>query len=144
MSSPAALLTFTEILTGFLNPTRTISPTASLTLALNSPVLLCFGSRCSIFCKSSLKPRSSNRSASSRTSTSKEDCGQCTCGEERSSRSLPGVDIRRFGLFCRNLRISSAGVVVPPRRSWGSTVRVEVERLCLISSEGFKASEDGP
>lgn len=94
---PEAPLTFTAIFTGFRRPTLTIWSTASLTLALNKPVRLCFGSLAKIFCKSSLKPKSSNRSASSRTRTSKEDCGQCTCGEESSSRRRPGVDIKRFG-----------------------------------------------
>ena len=96
-SPPDAPLTFTAIFTGFRRPTLTIWSTASLTLALNKPVRLCFGSLARILCRSSLKPRSSNRSASSRTRTSKEDCGQCTCGEESNSSRRPGVDIKRFG-----------------------------------------------
>lgn len=125
LSSVPAPRTLTAILTGFRSPTRTIWSTASLTLALNSPVRLCFGSRPRIFWRSSLNPRSSRRSASSRTSTSNEDCGQWTCGEESSSSSLPGVDMRRFGERLRKTLRSCAGVVVPPSSNWGMTVSTE-------------------
>ncbi|KAL8945579.1 MAG: hypothetical protein Q9222_007892, partial [Ikaeria aurantiellina] len=60
-------LTRTLILTGLRSPTRTIWSTASLTLALKRPVRRCLVRRERIFWRSSLKPRSSRRSASSRT-----------------------------------------------------------------------------
>lgn len=142
LSSPEADLTFTAILTGFRNPTRTISPTASLTLALKRPVRRCFGSRPRIFERSSLNPRSRSLSASSRTRTSKDDCGQWTCGEESNSRSRPGVEIKRFGLFLRKRLRSWAGVVVPPNRSCGRTVSLVDGRRFSPSSNGFSASEE--
>lgn len=122
-SIPETPRTLTAILTGFLRPTLTSWSTPSVILALNRPVRLCFGSRCNILVKSSLNPMSNKRSASSRTSTSKEDCGQWTCGEDNSSSNLPGVAMRRLGEWIRNWERSCCGVVEePPRRSCGRTL----------------------
>ena len=150
-SAPAVPLTLMAILTGFLNPTRMIWSTASLTLALKRPVRLCFGSRPRIFCRSSLKPRSRSRSASSRTSTSNDDCGQWTCGEESSSRRRPGVEIRMFGERLRNVLRSCAGVVAPPRSSCGMTLRVEEGNFGVtwgsssdFCSQLFITADEGP
>jgi hypothetical protein len=153
LSSPPPIpLTLTAILTGFLKPTLTISPTASLTLALNRPVRRCLGSLARIFCRSSLKPRSSNLSASSSTKISNEDWGQWTCGDDKSSRSRPGVDISRFGDILRKWARSWAGVVAPPSRSCGTTLRVGGEcrvvecasAAPLLSSDGLSVAAEGP
>ena len=128
-SPPDPPFTLMAIFTGFRSPTRMIWSTASLTLALKRPVRRCFGSLARIFCKSSLNPRSRSLSASSRTRTSNDDCGQWTCGDERSSRSRPGVDTSRFGERLRNVLKSCAGAVDPPRSSCGSTLRTEEENF---------------
>ena len=128
-SAPDPPFTLMAILTGLRSPTRMIWSTASLTLALKRPVRRCLGSRARIFCRSSLNPRSRSLSASSRTSTSNDDCGQWTCGDESSSSSRPGVDTSRFGDRLRNVLRSCAGVVEPPRSNCGRTLRTEEENF---------------
>ena len=149
-SPPIRFLTLTETLTGFRKPTRTISVTASLMLALNNPVRLCFGNRLNIFCKSSLKPKSRSLSASSNTSTSKDDWEQCTCDDEMSCSNRPGVEIRRFGECLRNQLRSWAGVIFPPSNNWGSILldgdfdkTVVTSWLSASSPTDFKIAADG-
>ena len=124
-SAPPAPFTFTAIRTGFRSPTRIIWSTASLTLALNNPVRLCFGNRFIILVRSSLNPRSRRRSASSRTSTSNEDWVQWTCGDDSISSRRPGVDTSRLGEFFRKALRSCAEVVEPPTKSCGTTFGVD-------------------
>lgn len=100
-----------------------------------------------MFCRVSLNPRSNSRSASSKTSISKDDCGQCTWGDESNSKSLPGVATKRFGERFKKLLRFSAGVVEPPRRSCGTTLSVDEEYFVRGASssvsEGLIAEADG-
>lgn len=142
--APESPFTLTMTLTGLRRPTRTSWSTASLTLALNSPVRLCLGRQRNIFCSSSLNPRSNSRSPSSRTSISNDDWGQWTCGDIRSSSRRPGVETIRLGERLRNVLRSSAGDVDPPSRSCGTTLRVEdFWRGASPSSGGFIAAAEG-
>lgn len=50
--------------------------------------------------------------------------------------------MRRFGLFLRNVLKSWAGVVVPPRSSWGTTESVDAGKVGA-SSDGVNFSADG-
>ena len=65
-------VTLTTTRTGFLSPVRTSSDTASVMVALNRPVRRCLGRACSIPVRLSLNPISSNRSASSMMSSSRD------------------------------------------------------------------------
>ena len=58
-------VTLTTTRTGLRSPVHTSSDTASVMVALKRPVRRCFGIACSIPVRLSLKPMSSNRSASS-------------------------------------------------------------------------------
>ena len=127
--APDALLTLTAILTGLRRPTRTSWSRASDTLALNRPVLRCLGRRPRMRWSVSLKPRSSKRSASSMIKASKDDCGQCTCGEDKTSSNRPGVAMRMFGDVLRKVDTSCWGLVVPPSSSCGTTLGVDEGNL---------------
>lgn len=52
------------------------------------------------------------------------------------------MEIRRLGLFLRNALKSWAGVVVPPRSSWGTTESVDAEKA-VASSDGANLAADG-
>lgn len=137
-----AVWTFTAILTGLRRPVLTRLPrTASLTLALKSPVLRCLGRREMIFVKVSLNPRSSNLSASSRTNASKESVVQWTCCDASSSFRRPGVPMSKFGDCCRNVFRSCAGDVVPPSSRSG-VIRGE-DSVASFSADGaWNANSD--
>lgn len=110
--------TLTTTLTGFLSPLLTNPPTtASVTLALKRPVLLCFGKRAIIPVSTSSNPKSSNRSASSSTSISNVSPETPTYRLPNNSSNLPGVPTRISGLSlrkaCKSLRPSPS----PPRNN---------------------------
>lgn len=109
------LLTVTAILCGFRRPVLINSDTASLMDALKRPVRLCFGRYPKIVFNCGLKPKSSNRSASSMTSTSRLDV--LTSGEDSSSARRPGVAMIRLGDFRTKKDKSARGFVKPAMSS---------------------------
>ena len=140
--TPANFLdcTLTTTRTGLRRPTLTISDSASVMVAENSPVLLCLGSWSNMRVIAFVKPRSSNlgeqsdedltrnereenhyRSASSNTSTSNSFTLTMPAPlPSKNSSTLPGVPITISDPFSKNLEISWAGVEsVPETRSSG-------------------------
>ena len=124
-------VTLTTTRTGFRSPVRTSSETASVIVALNNPVLRCFGKHCSIPLKLSLNPISNSRSASSKMSNSKD----FKFNEEDDvmiSWRRPGVPTNTVGVEDLSVVISLLTEEVPPisrlaessdTRSLGRTVR---------------------
>jgi hypothetical protein len=125
-------VTLTTTRTGFLSPVRTSSDTASVIVALNRPVRRCLGRACSIPVRLSLNPMSSNRSASSIMSSSRDFMFKGDEWDVMSSWSRPGVPINTVGGDdLRSVRSLATEEVPPMRRlaesndtnSSGRTVR---------------------
>ena len=110
-------VTLTTTRTGLRSPVRISSDTASVMVALKSPVRRCLGRVCRIPVRLSLNPMSSNRSASSMMRSSRDFMFRGEEGEVMISCSLPGVPISTVeGDDLRMVRSLDTEDVPPMRR----------------------------